>query len=235
MTYLVENTASRPVLIDTDWILIRSEIKMPILRSALHKDLSKKASRARQPSRRRAGAGAFLPQLGAGDAGAFYERFKLGPHHRGMLALNEFGLGEAAVGVGDYVFAAYQASEAQDAVRDQPGARQIRKSLTLTSQRVGHPLAWNELREQLGESRLSATGRLTRNSGLRGRAASRRAFDEVGPPTLTNQWVDWKTCAGDGAIGAEGKVKSRGDLFGDGTVGHPRATAIRADLFRAWL
>jgi hypothetical protein len=37
-----------------------------------------------------------------------------------MLALNEFSLGEAAVGAGDYVFAAYQASEAQDAVRDQP-------------------------------------------------------------------------------------------------------------------
>ncbi len=31
--------------------------------------------------------------------------------------------------------------------------------------------------------------------------------------------TDWITCAADGAIGAEGKVKSRDDSFGDGTVG----------------
>src|SRR5207244_4123927 len=48
------------------------------------------------------------PKPLAGEAGAFGEHAELLPHDRGVAALGEGALGEAAVGAGDHVLAADQ-------------------------------------------------------------------------------------------------------------------------------
>ena len=56
------------------------------------------------------------PQALGGEPRSLDERLELGPHHRGVLALEQGPLGEAAVGAGDDALAADEAGEVHEAL-----------------------------------------------------------------------------------------------------------------------